>query len=136
MVFTNAQTHSFFTDADQMGLSDPTVNRLATKGITAVGDLSEFSKENINNLATTTRRDPAAPAFGVKSQKRIIISANLVYYYELIGRTISHVNMRCALIGKNFEVILEGSRNQGRKGRTGCSRNRKTDVCDALGQRV
>ena len=52
MVLTNALTASFFTDADQMGLPNATVNRLATEGITAVSDLSEFKKEDIDNLAT------------------------------------------------------------------------------------
>ena len=115
MVLTNAQTASFFTDAVQMGLSNATVNRLVTEGITAVSDLSEFKKEDIDNLATAIRRDPAGITFGVKSQKRLIVSANLIRYYELIGRAVSHVNMKWDPIGKNFEVIWKALEEKAEK---------------------
>ena len=42
MVFTGAQSTSFFDDADQMGLANRTRVFLWSEGITDVDDLEEF----------------------------------------------------------------------------------------------
>ena len=52
-----------------MGLSNAAVQRLNTEGITLVGTLAKFSKEDIENLSTAILHDPAAIDFGVKSQR-------------------------------------------------------------------
>ena len=47
MVFTAAQTASFFEDADQMAIPHATVVQLVTEGITTVDDLADFDEENL-----------------------------------------------------------------------------------------
>ena len=111
MVLTAAQTTQFFTEADQMGLPPATFQQLAQEGITTVEDLSEFSKEDIDNLASTLRKTPRPgvnPAanfvFGAKSQKRLAVATEIVRYYNNVGRQITAANMRWTNILNNFEI--------------------------------
>ena len=53
MPLTAAQTTAFFENPAQMGIPHVTVVQMRTEGIAMVNDLSEFSKEDINNLVTT-----------------------------------------------------------------------------------
>ena len=55
MVFTAAQTTSFFEDADQMALVHDTHLALANEGINTVDDLGEFNKESIKMVADSLR---------------------------------------------------------------------------------
>jgi len=106
MVFTAAQTTSFFQDADQMAIPNATVVQLQTEGITNVDDLGEFDEDNLSQVATNLRRPPggvAAFTFGAKSQKRLLAAANLVRFYVTIGRDLTAVNMRWLTTVKNFE---------------------------------
>ena len=106
MVFTGAQTTSFFEDADQMAIPHATVVQLATEGINNVDDLGEFDKDNLNQVATNLRRPPggaAAFTFGAKSQKRLMAASNLVRFYQTIGRDLTAANMRWITVIRNFE---------------------------------
>ena len=84
MPLTNAQTMSFFENATQMAIPRPTVQQMVNEGISSVGDLAEFTKENIDNLAVSLCKTPRpAPAtgnfvFGAKLQKRLIVAADAV----------------------------------------------------------
>ena len=69
MVFTGAQTTSFFEDADQMALEHATHMELGNQGIDNVDDLKEFDKESLKMVADSLSNpggripnpDPAAP---------------------------------------------------------------------------
>ena len=54
MVLTTAQTTSFFENIDQMGIQHATVVQLALEGIQTVDDLTDFDKEALQQLATTS----------------------------------------------------------------------------------
>ena len=101
MVLTAGQTTAFFENADQMGIPNATVVQLAVEGISTLDDLSEFSKDDINNLADSLRR-MRVPAIadgppveqqrfvmGARSQKRLAVAAQIVRYYEAVGQTLT-----------------------------------------------
>lgn len=111
MVLTAAQTTAFFRQPAQMGLPATTIAQMAQEGIETVEDLSEFTKEDIDNLASTLRKMSAPGArpaanftFGAKSQKRLAVAAEIVRYYEVVGRPLSATNMKWSDTLKNFEI--------------------------------
>ena len=107
MVLTVAQLTAFFTNNNQMGLEQATVNQLTNEGITTVDDLAEFDKESLQQVAENLHcppgrvPDPTAGAiggalvgatiptpvfiFGTKSQQCLLVSCELVRYYEMTG---------------------------------------------------
>ena len=120
MVFTAAQTTSFFEDADQMALEQNTHIELSNQGIDNVDDLKEFDKESLKMVADSLSNpggrvpnpDPAAPAgstiprppfvFGAKSRLRLIAACDTVRCYDTVGRDLTPGNMRHDPIIKNF----------------------------------
>ena len=104
-----------------MGLSRSTVDQLANEGITTVDDLIEFDKDTIEQIAANLRRpagripDPSEGApegatiptppfvFAAKSQKRLIVAAKLLCYYETVDRNVTAVNMQWTGTMKNFK---------------------------------
>ena len=51
MVLTAAQTTTFFEDDKQMGMPHATVIQLQTEWIMTVGDLADFEKDSLQQLA-------------------------------------------------------------------------------------
>ena len=51
MVLMAAQMTTFFEDHEQMGIPHTTVIQLQTQGITTVGDLADFEKDSLQQLA-------------------------------------------------------------------------------------
>ena len=115
MVPTAAQISNFFTQADKMGLSDPCIDRLVIDGLAKVNDLSEFNKEDINNLATSTHCNPTDITFGFRSKKKLTVAANIMSYYKLVRRAILAPNMRWDPVGRNFEVIWKAIKEKSEK---------------------
>ena len=110
MVTANQAT-AFFEDNAQMGIPHATVVQMRNEGILLISDLEEFMKEDIDNLASTLRKTPIPGVtppvnytFGVKSQKRLIVAAEIVRYYVTVGRTITASGMLWNPVLKNFEV--------------------------------
>ena len=117
MVLTNAQITAFFEDADQMAIPAETRAQMINEGIQAVEDLVDFDKEALKQVASNLRRpggrvadpnpgaDPGAtipiPAFifGAKSQLRLSAAADLLRYYEMVGRDTTPGNIRQELSG-------------------------------------
>jgi hypothetical protein len=56
MVFTQAQTTSFFEEAAQMGIAAATRTELVNEGNDAVSDLSDFNKYTLTQVADNLRR--------------------------------------------------------------------------------
>ena len=122
MVLTTAQTTSFFENVDQMGVQHATVVQFALEGIQMVDDLADFDNEALQQLADNLHRpggrvpnpDPGAAAgstirtpafvFVAKSQKRLGIVCELVWYYNTMGRNLTAANMRWNNVIKNFEI--------------------------------
>ena len=121
MVLTAAQITAFFTDADQMGMPQRTVNQLANEGIANPSDLVDFEKDTLAMVAENLRRpggrepnpDPnAAPGstiptqpyiFSAKSQQRLLAVTNIVRYYQDTGRTLTAGNIRYDPVVRNFQ---------------------------------
>ena len=100
MVFTGAQTTSFFEDADQMGLANRTRVFLASEGITDVDDLEEFiTKDSWDQVLENCKRPPqitnAAGALvndqayriGAKSLRRLKVASKCVASTRLLEGT-------------------------------------------------
>ena len=122
MVLTAAQTTAIFENADQMGIPHAMVVQLGIKGIVTVGNLADFNKDSLQQLADNLRKpcgwiadpNPAAavgatiptPAFanGAKSQKQLGVACDLVRYYDTVGRDLTVPNMHWNQVGKNFEI--------------------------------
>ena len=121
MVLTAAQITAFFTDADQMGMPQRTVNQLANKGIASPSNLVDFKKDTLAMVAENLRhpggREPnpdpnAAPGstiptqpyiFSAKSQQRLLAVSNIVWYYQDTGRTLTAANIRYDPVVRNFQ---------------------------------
>lgn len=121
MVLTAAQITAFFTDADQMGIPQRTVNQLVNEGIESPDDLVDFDKDTMSMVAENLRRpggrepnpDPgAAPGstiptqpyvFSAKSQQRMLAAANIVRYYQDTGRALTAANIRWNPVLRNFK---------------------------------
>ena len=120
MVFTVAQTTSFFEDADQMGLANRTRVFLQSEGITDVSDLEEFvKKDSWTQLLENCKRPPRVanaagvmvddPAYrvGAKSLRRLKVAAKCVAYYVATGRDLSANNMMWNTRLSVFEVAWQ-----------------------------
>jgi len=118
MVFTAAQTASFFEDADQMSIPRQTVIQLAVEGIVMVQDLEEFDDDSLDTLSANLRKpagtmpDPNDPnrvvplhgfVFGAKSLKRLKVAAKAVRYYMALGRELTPANMQHSNVLQTFE---------------------------------
>ena len=121
-MLTAVQTTAFFENADQMGIPHAMVVQLGIEGIVTVGDLADFNKDSLQQLADNLRKpggwitdpNPAAAAgamiatpafvFGAKSQKRLGVACDLVQYYNTVGHDLTAPNMRWNQVGKNFEI--------------------------------
>ena len=122
MVLTGAQTTAFFENADQMGIPHATVVELGIEGIVTVGELADFNKDSLQQLADNLRTpggrvvypNPAAAAratiptpafvFRAKSQKLLGVACDLVRYNETVGRDLIAPNMHWNQVRKNFEM--------------------------------
>lgn len=119
MVFTNAQTTSFFEDADQMALSNRTRVQLVEEGIDNVTDLSDFDDASLKQVSENLKRPggtvnaqgaivPTPPfVLGAKSYLRLKVATKLVKYYETVGRDISATNMKWDPVMKSFNEHWE-----------------------------
>ena len=122
MVLTAAQTAGFFEHDAQMGIPHETVVQMAIEGITMASDLAEFDKDSLEQLANNLHQpggrvpDPnpnTAPGatiptlaftFGVKSQKRLLATTNMVKYYVTTGRDLMAGNLQWDTVVKNFDI--------------------------------
>lgn len=77
MVLTAAQTNAFFTEPTQMGIVGATFAAMAGEGIMMVCDLINFDKDTVKVMAKNLCNG-GNHAFGAKSEKRLIVTADLV----------------------------------------------------------
>jgi hypothetical protein len=92
------------------------------EGIILVDDLVDFEKDTLEQIAANLRRpagrvdDPKPNAdegatiptppfiFGAKSQKRLVIAAKLLRYYEVVCRPLTRANIQWTTVMKNFDA--------------------------------
>jgi hypothetical protein len=124
---------AFFTNADQIGLPQRTVDQLVNEGITLPDDLVDFDKDTIAMVAENLRRpggrepnpDPnAAPGstiptqpyvFSAKSQQRLLAVSNIVRYYQDTGRNLTAANIRYNPVVRNFQEQYKALEEQAKK---------------------
>ena len=85
------EVEEFLTGENQMGLNAPTYKKLMEQGIKTPIDLIDFDKEGIDKVAEVIRKtiEKKDQNFvGAKSQKRLAEAADLVRFYNEIGRNI------------------------------------------------
>ena len=56
MVLTAAQTTAFFESPDQMGIPHTTMVQMQQEGIQLIGDLADFEKQSLQQLADNLRK--------------------------------------------------------------------------------
>ena len=96
MVLMAAQMTTFFKDAEQIGIPHATIIQLQTEGIMTIGDLADFEKDSLQQLADNLRHpggripDPSPNAatgatipmptftFSATSQKRLLVAYDLI----------------------------------------------------------
>ena len=123
MVLTNAQITAFFEGANQMAIPHDTVVQLGHEGMRTVGDLVDFDKDSLAQIASNLRRpggripDPTPGAvagatiptppfvFGAKSQARLEVACDLIRFYETIGRPLTASNITWQPVMRNFGEI-------------------------------
>jgi hypothetical protein len=106
MVLTAAQTTAFFEQATQMAIPNATVIALQSEGINNIGDLIDFDKATLTQVADNLRRPGGGGAplvFGAKSQQRLLAATNLVRYYDTVGRPSTAGNLQWERIMRNFK---------------------------------
>lgn len=131
MVYTAAQQTQFFQDPAQMNIPAATRLQLIQEGITFVNDLAELTEDNLkiisDNFCCPTGQVPDPNAdlaqhapvllgspplptiaqlpfvFGAILYNHIKVSAELIRYYQTVGRPLSVANMQWNPIGCSFE---------------------------------
>ena len=123
MVLTAGQTTAFLENANQMALPHRTVLQLQHEGILTVGDLQDFDKECLSQIAETLRRpggripDPNIGAvvgttiptppfvFGAKSQMRLRVACDLIRYYITTSRPLTAANIQWDPVMSRFKEL-------------------------------
>ena len=121
MVLTAAQTTAFFESPDQMGIPHATMVQMQQERIQSVVDLADFEKKSLQ-LADNLRKpggriadpDPNAPVgatiptpaftYGAKSQKRLTVACEFIWYYQTVGRDLTAANIQWNQVMSNFEI--------------------------------
>ena len=68
-----------------MAIPAATMAAINNEGIVNVEDLEGFEKDDIDTMSKNFRSPPAGQpvvVFGVKSQKRLLVAAHMVRYYQ------------------------------------------------------
>ena len=96
--------------------------QLQTEGITTVGDLADFEKDSLQqladnlhcpggripdtstNAATGTTIPTPTFTFGAKSQQRLLVAFDLIQYYNTMGQDLTAANMQWTHLMKNFKI--------------------------------
>ena len=120
MVFTDAQTTSFFWDSNQMDISARTRTSIAAEWLTNLADLVKFDKASLKHISENLHHpgghmpDPDQPisahatipllvfVFGAKSQLRLKSAVDISKYYETNERDMTVGYMRWTQTIKNF----------------------------------
>jgi hypothetical protein len=108
MVFTAAQLTAFFTDADQMALVDATRVQLATiEGISDPSHLAGHKEDSFKQISRSLSRPANGHGpyvLGAMSLHRLMVTSDLVRYYNSIGRDLTPANVFYATTGNSFDT--------------------------------
>ena len=136
IIFTNAESDTFFTNRPQMALSAQVRARLAMEGLATIADFSDFKEDQLTdafkNMRTSIpgvpgiseQRDPndntvilvqaiaavppiAPTLVSAKCGLRLKIASIAFHFYESIGRDIKATNMNYSNVLKDFYTEYE-----------------------------
>ena len=105
LLMSSDEVFEFFTRSSQMALSEATLEKLQEQGIESPIDLLDFDKDGIDKLADNIRKAAKrkdADIIGAKSQKRLTEAAELVRFYNEIGREIETGTMDYETVVRDF----------------------------------
>jgi hypothetical protein len=115
MPFTAAELTAFWTNPDQMGISDQTRQQIATEGLVVPANFDDFSKKSDLDVLFTLLLKPGKVVSGhslkevasyvipAKSQIWIDGALKMVLYYILVGRTLEADNLLWLVINNFVE---------------------------------
>ena len=118
MVLTAAAQTTVFTDPSYIGLTVETRTRLTEEDVTSVDSISNFTPEDVKELAQTMRclgANQGPFAFGAMTQKRFNDTAELLRFYQTTGRALTIAIPCWQTIGQDFEKNGSPSRNGRRR---------------------
>lgn len=104
VVWTQAQTTTWFTSDAQVGLSNEAYLKLQEEGITSVEDLTEFDDEGLKLIAKNARQGADPVILKATSVGRLIVFADLARYYDKVGRQPTPANMSWPAQGKSYKI--------------------------------
>ena len=122
MVLSATQTTAFMEDGSQMGIPHGKVDQIQNEGIGIIDDLTDFDKSMIKHISANLHcpvgsiddTNPGATlgatihvypfVFVAKPQKRQVVSAKLLCYYEIVYCPTSAANVQCKPAMKKFEL--------------------------------
>ena len=126
MPLNNAQLTAFWTDNDQMGLSDCTPDKMAQEGLTLPEDFVDFSKKEDLDALYRTLLKPAKTSVGVgvnvrlqevaqyeiptRSQIRLHVARKMMVYYAMVGRSVEADDLRWPVMksfNEQWKALLE-----------------------------
>lgn len=95
VLMSDIEVEIFFTGGDQMGITVVAFNKLKDQGIKSPIDLIDFDKDGIDKLIENIQKISKKQEgfIGAKSQKRLTEAAELVWFYNEIGREIEAGSM-------------------------------------------
>lgn len=106
---TEEEIDLFFTDPDQMGLTEEILQLLKQEGISKPSDLLDFDEDTMKQVTENIRKTPIAGSkpvkhyqISAKSQKRLMEAADLVRFYDTIGRKLTSEGLTYATVIKDF----------------------------------
>ena len=124
MVFTAAQTTTFFTEAAQMGLTNCTKDQLNSEGIETIDDLANFDDDEIWKQVISNYKNPpkVADANGVLQEQaafhlpekfphRLKVATRAVTYYLETGRPLTPSMMTWNTPLKSVEMQWKAIKN-------------------------
>jgi hypothetical protein len=115
---------NFFTNCKQLGIPERTVKKLKDDGIEHPCDLVDFDKDTLQQVAENLRKAPTRKTddegdviyldpyvLSAKSYKRMLETAELMRFYEAIGREIDADIIRYETVTKDFMAQKELAQN-------------------------
>ena len=89
-------------------MSEPAVNHLVNEGVTNINDLCEFTADTFNVVLANSRRITPAVTFSAISATRLTTTADLLRFYNEVGRDVTVSNITWSTVISNFQTQWKG----------------------------
>jgi hypothetical protein len=114
-ILSDEETLAFFTQSKQLGIDKRTVEKLKEEGIKNPVDLNDFDKDTLHQLAENLRKSHThqvdeegdvvqVPPYilSAKSYKQMLETAELMSFYQSIGREVDADSIQYETVTKDF----------------------------------